>query len=89
MRAFAEALDSIPMALAQVRFLLLKTFPFTTVLTHHDSDTSWKIIDPAFASFQNCGLQPVQTLAEVKARQRKEKNNFVGVDCNEMGVRGT
>lgn len=46
MRAFADALEAIPMALAE-----------------------------------NCGQAPIQTLAEVKARQITEKNSRLGIDC--------
>lgn len=48
-RAFADALDDIPMALAE-----------------------------------NSGLSPIATLSEVKARQLKDANPYLGVDC--MGV---
>lgn len=50
MRAFADALDSVPMALAE-----------------------------------NSGLSPIETLAEVRARQVKEKNSRLGVDCMGTG----
>uniref|UniRef100_A0A8P4GAS5 T-complex protein 1 subunit epsilon n=1 Tax=Dicentrarchus labrax TaxID=13489 RepID=A0A8P4GAS5_DICLA len=46
MRAFADALEVIPMALAE-----------------------------------NSGLNPIQTMAEVRARQVKESNPFLGIDC--------
>ncbi|KAK9469214.1 chaperonin Cpn60/TCP-1 family [Lipomyces arxii] len=46
MRAFATALDGIPMALAE-----------------------------------NSGLNPIESLASVKARQIKEKNSRLGIDC--------
>ncbi|XP_023322728.1 T-complex protein 1 subunit epsilon, partial [Eurytemora carolleeae] len=49
-RAFAEALEMIPLALAE-----------------------------------NCGLQPIQTLTEIKARQVSEKNPALGVNCMELG----
>lgn len=45
-RAFADALDSVPLALAE-----------------------------------NSGLPPIETLAEIKAMQIKEKNPRLGVDC--------
>lgn len=45
-RSFAEALEAIPLALAE-----------------------------------NSGLAPIQTLAEVKSRQVKEKNPRLGIDC--------
>mmetsp|Transcript_1767 Transcript_1767/g.3158 ORF Transcript_1767/g.3158 Transcript_1767/m.3158 type:complete len:537 (-) Transcript_1767:1143-2753(-) len=48
-RAFADALDSIPMALAE-----------------------------------NSGLQPIDTLSHVKARQLNEKNPRIGVNCMSM-----
>jgi len=45
-RAFADALENIPLALAE-----------------------------------NCGLSPIQTLTEVKAKQVSEKNPALGIDC--------
>lgn len=45
-RAFADALDDIPMALAE-----------------------------------NSGLSPIKALSNVKARQIKEKNPYLGIDC--------
>lgn len=53
MRAFADALDSVPMALAE-----------------------------------NSGLSPIETLAEIKSRQVKEKNSQLGVDCMQTGSNG-
>ncbi|GAA5872606.1 hypothetical protein JCM8547_003708 [Rhodosporidiobolus lusitaniae] len=50
MRAFATALDAIPLALAE-----------------------------------NSGLEPIETLAEVKSRQAVEGNARLGVDCNGKG----
>jgi T-complex protein 1 subunit epsilon len=47
-RAFADALDDIPMALAE-----------------------------------NAGMQPISSLSNVKARQLKEANSHIGVDCME------
>lgn len=49
-RAFADALESIPLALAE-----------------------------------NCGLNPINTLTEIKARQVAEKNPGLGVNCMELG----
>lgn len=46
LRAFADALEDVPMALAE-----------------------------------NSGLSPITTLSEVKSRQLKEKNPFLGIDC--------
>uniref|UniRef100_A0A3B4B5S4 T-complex protein 1 subunit epsilon n=1 Tax=Periophthalmus magnuspinnatus TaxID=409849 RepID=A0A3B4B5S4_9GOBI len=46
MRAFADALEVIPMALAE-----------------------------------NSGLNPIQTMTEVRAKQVKDKNPFLGIDC--------
>lgn len=46
MRSFADALEVIPMALAE-----------------------------------NSGLNPIQTMTEVRARQVKESNFFLGIDC--------
>lgn len=54
MRAFASALDAVPMALAE-----------------------------------NSGLSPIETLAEVRNRQRTENNSRLGVDCNGRGENGT
>jgi len=51
MRAFSEALESIPLALAE-----------------------------------NSGLRPIETLAEVKSRQVKEKNSRLGIDCLQKGT---
>jgi len=48
-RAFADALESIPLALAE-----------------------------------NCGLDPIMTLTETKARQIAEKNPAMGINCNEL-----
>jgi len=53
MRAFADALDAIPMALAE-----------------------------------NSGLSPIETLANIKSRQAKEKNSRLGVDCMFTGSNG-
>lgn len=53
MRAFADALDAIPLALAE-----------------------------------NSGLNPIETLAEIKSRQVKEKNSRLGVDCMLTGNNG-
>lgn len=50
-RAFADALDAIPIALAE-----------------------------------NSGLPPIETLAEVKARQIAENNPNLGVDCLSKGT---
>jgi len=50
MRAFADALDAVPMALAE-----------------------------------NSGLSPIETLANIKSRQAKEKNFRLGVDCMQTG----
>jgi T-complex protein 1 subunit epsilon len=50
MRAFADALDNVPMALAE-----------------------------------NSGLSPIETLANIKSRQAKEKNTRLGVDCMQTG----
>ena len=51
-RAFADALEQIPLALAE-----------------------------------NCGLAPIQTLSEIKAKQVAESNPALGVNC--MGADGT
>lgn len=53
-RAFAEALESVPMALAE-----------------------------------NSGLSPVDTIAEIKARQLSEKNPALGIDCLNRGTPST
>jgi len=50
-RAFADALDAVPIALAE-----------------------------------NSGLPPIETLSALKAQQIKEKNPFLGVDCNQNGT---
>ncbi|ETN39464.1 T-complex protein 1 subunit epsilon [Cyphellophora europaea CBS 101466] len=50
MRAFADALDAVPMALAE-----------------------------------NSGLSPIETLAELKSCQVREKNGRLGVDCMQTG----
>lgn len=50
-RAFADALEDIPMALAE-----------------------------------NCGLSPIDKLAEVRSRQIAEKNPRLGVDCMQKGA---
>lgn len=49
-RAFADALESIPIALAE-----------------------------------NAGLDPIQSLTQIKARQVAEKNPALGVDCMDTG----
>eukprot|EP00168_Porphyra_purpurea_P018857 TRINITY_DN7219_c0_g1_i1.p1 TRINITY_DN7219_c0_g1~~TRINITY_DN7219_c0_g1_i1.p1 ORF type:complete len:197 (-),score=54.79 TRINITY_DN7219_c0_g1_i1:113-703(-) len=49
MRAFADALETIPMTLAS-----------------------------------NCGMQPLETLQEIKSKQVQQKNGRIGVDCNLM-----
>lgn len=53
-RAFAEALEAVPLALAE-----------------------------------NSGLSPVDTLAEIKARQVTENNPALGIDCLNRGTAGT
>merc|ERR1712061_881580 len=50
-RAFADALESVPLALAE-----------------------------------NCGLDPINTLTEIKSRQVSESNPALGVNCMEMGT---
>lgn len=50
-RAFADALESIPLALAD-----------------------------------NCGLNPIKTLTDIKARQVSENNPALGVNCMEMNT---
>ena len=52
-RAFADALEIIPLALAE-----------------------------------NSGLNPIEAVSEVKARQIKEKNPRLGVDCMHKGTNG-
>eukprot|EP00899_Mesostigma_viride_P003157 jgi/Mesvir1/12842/Mv05874-RA.1 len=51
MRAFADALEAVPLALAE-----------------------------------NSGLPPIDCLTEVKARQLKEGNPRLGIDCNSVGT---
>ena len=51
MRAFASALDAVPLALAE-----------------------------------NSGYSPIETVAEVKARQATEANTRLGIDCNNTGI---
>ena len=53
MRAFSDALESIPMALAE-----------------------------------NSGLNPIQTIANVKSQQVAEGNPALGVDCMQKGTNG-
>ena len=53
MRAFADALEVIPMALAE-----------------------------------NSGMNPIQTITEVRARQVKEVNPALGIDCLHKGTNG-
>lgn len=53
MRAFSDALETIPLALAE-----------------------------------NSGLAPIETLADLKSRQLKEKNPRLGVDCLQTGTNG-
>lgn len=53
MRSFADALEVIPMALAE-----------------------------------NSGLSPIQTMTEVRARQVKENNPFLGIDCLHNNTNG-
>ena len=50
LRAFADALEQIPLALAE-----------------------------------NCGLAPIQTLTQIKAKQVAENNSGLGVNCMEGG----
>lgn len=52
-RAFSEALEAIPMALAE-----------------------------------NSGMSPVNSLAEIKARQISENNPALGIDCMNRGTSG-
>lgn len=49
--AFADALDNVPLALAE-----------------------------------NSGLQPIESLTEVKSRQLAEGNPHLGIDCNDVGT---
>lgn len=35
---------------------------------------------------ENSGLPPIETLAEVKSRQIKEGNQYLGIDCMEVGT---
>ncbi len=51
MRAFADALEVVPMSLAE-----------------------------------NAGLAPIESVTEVKARQMKEGNPCLGIDCNDVGT---
>lgn len=51
MRAFADALDAVPMALAE-----------------------------------NSGLDPIVSLADVKAQQATENNPYLGIDCLQKGT---
>jgi T-complex protein 1 subunit epsilon len=51
MRGFADALDDLPMALAE-----------------------------------NAGLSPIEEVSVVRARQLKEGNSCIGVDCNQEGT---
>ena len=53
MRAFADALEAIPMALAE-----------------------------------NSGLNPIETLANVKSQQVSENNPTLGIDCLNKGTNG-
>ena len=53
MRAFSDALEAIPLALAE-----------------------------------NSGLNPIQTVADIKSRQVAEKNPRLGVDCMDTGING-
>lgn len=53
MRSFADALEVIPMALAE-----------------------------------NSGLNPIQTMTEVRARQVNENNSALGIDCQRMSTNG-
>ncbi len=53
MRAFADSLEAIPMALAE-----------------------------------NSGLNPIETVANVKAQQVAEKNPALGIDCLGAGTNG-
>lgn len=53
MRSFADALEVIPMALAE-----------------------------------NSGLNPIQTMTEVRARQVKDSNPFLGIDCLHNNTNG-
>lgn len=53
MRSFADALEVIPMALAE-----------------------------------NSGLNPIQTMTEVRAKQVKESNFFLGIDCLHKNTNG-
>ena len=53
MRAFSDALEAIPLALAE-----------------------------------NSGLNPIQTVADIKSRQMAENNPKLGVDCMDLGCNG-
>ena len=53
MRAFADSLEAIPMALAE-----------------------------------NSGLNPIETLANVKSQQVLLNNSVLGIDCLQLGTNG-
>ena len=53
MRAFADALESVPMALAE-----------------------------------NSGLNPIETLANVKSQQIAQGSSVLGIDCMQAGTNG-
>lgn len=44
------------------------------------------LCDIPMALAENSGLDPIRSLAEVKARQLKEKNSFLGIDCMMTGT---
>ena len=44
------------------------------------------LCDIPMALAENSGLDPIKSLAEVKARQVKEKNPCLGIDCMASGT---
>jgi len=40
----------------------------------------------AMALAENSGLAPIETLASVKSRQKKENNHYLGIDCMQIGT---
>ena len=53
MRAFADALEAVPMALAE-----------------------------------NSGLNPIETMANIKSQQVSDSSSVVGIDCMQVGTNG-
>ncbi len=75
-RAFAEALEAVPIALAENRCDVNAGVGF-----HRCGLLKWLCGDCC------SGLQPIATLAALRAAQKATNNAHLGVDCMDAGAR--